>query len=187
MSKFDELNTEMTIGDAEIYLQGIFEELENIYSLKEAPSGKAGTVWRIIWGRPRKLTPMSYFLAYKIQDEIDRGKDLAKEKYQKAKNNTAKKFKQTIEDISNKYEEIAQQNEAILDEKDDLQSKLEKEQAEHRYAQSILRHYEAKESAEENPIMTKALINDVRMLFEIARKYQNIALDDLQSHRLSKK
>ncbi len=91
MKKIERINEQMTLADAAAYIDNIADVLDKIYQAKKAPSGKAGVIWRTIWGSPRKISPLVYFLAEKhveqiLNGEVDR-KQSVKRASEKAKKN----------------------------------------------------------------------------------------------------
>jgi hypothetical protein len=180
MSKFESLNTVMSLSEAKKYLEQITEDLDAIYLSAEAPSGTAGTVWRQFWGNPRQITPLTLYLREMIMEEVETSqvmlKKQAKELRAKAKADLQKK----LEQVTLSAEEQIQFAESILVENDELHEKLE-ESANDR---KELRRLQLIEKAENRPSMLKAQARDIAYLIEELKPLRGVDFSKLHSFKM---
>lgn len=186
MSKFDDINTEMSYAEAEEYLAAIIEDLNAIYLSNEPPSGKAGTIWRTIWGRPRRITPMSFYLKDLLIEELETRDILLKEKATEVRQKAKKQLDNKIEKFKQQHESEVKDAKFVFDENEKLQLELEKEQQQRLTAQKGLNHFIKRAEAEKDPGMVTALSHDVKVLVERLKKYESVNLNELASYRRSK-
>lgn len=186
MSKFDDIHTEMPFAEAEEYLAAIIEDLNTIYQSNEPPVGKAGTIWRTIWGRPRRITPMNFYLRELLIEELEIRDILLKDKATEERQKAKKQLISKIEKFKQQHQHEIEGAEFILDQNESLQLELEKERQERLTAQKGLNQFIKKAEAEKDPGMVTALSHDVKALVERLKKYESVNLNELASYRRSK-
>lgn len=86
MAFFEFMNVEMNLREAEEYVDNNLEELEEIYKANEPPKGRKGFIWRVLWSRPKKITPMSFFFGLKLEELVEDLTKKSKEQRKSIKN-----------------------------------------------------------------------------------------------------
>lgn len=175
MAFFDLMNVEMSIVDAEAYIEENIDVLDQVFNDDKPEKGRKGTVWRNIWERPRRCTPMSYYLSLKLIETINDNQTTLKQARKKSREQERKKLANRIDAFESTFSELEeeniQQSEALaikqreLDEKDQIIDELE-------YIGEI-------------PV--DAAKKDIVMLFERLKKHEAVMVDELSTYRYGKK
>ncbi len=177
MSKFESLNTVMSLSEAKKYLEQISEDLDAIYLSAETPSGAAGTVWRQFWGSPRQITPLTLYLRQMIEEEIETSEILLKKQAKELKAKAKETLKQKLAREAQRSEDAEQFAVTISVEHDKLVEKSTKEHKELRRLQLI-------NKAQNKPSMLDAQARDIAMLINRLSPYVRVELNELESYRL---
>jgi hypothetical protein len=175
MAFFDLMNVEMSIVDAEAYIEENIDVLDQVFNEDEPENGRKGTVWRNIWERPRRCTPMSYYLSLKLIETINDNETTLKQARKKSREQERKKLSNRISGFETSYSKLEDKNlkqsEALemkqreLEEKDHIIDELE-------YIGEI-------------PV--DAAKRDIVMLFERLKKYEAITVGELSTYRYGQK
>jgi len=86
MAFFEFMNIEMNLREAEQHVDDNMEALEEIYNASEPDSGRKGYIWRTLWSRPKKITPMSFFFGLKLEELVEDLTNKSKEQRKSIKN-----------------------------------------------------------------------------------------------------
>ncbi|MFT5298073.1 MAG: hypothetical protein ACI9YH_004120 [Colwellia sp.] len=175
MAFFDLMNVEMSIVDAEVYIEENIDALDQVFNEDEPENGRKGTIWRNIWERPRRCTPMSYYLSLKLIETINDNETTLKQARKKSREQARKKLSNRIDKFETSYAELEEENiqkseeialqQRELDEKDQIIEELE-------YIGEI-------------PV--DAAKKDIVMLFERLKKYEAITVGQLSTYEYGKK
>lgn len=192
MSKFDLLNEVLTLKQTEEYLEEVFDDLESIYELDEPPTGRKGTIWRTIWSRPNRCTPMSYYLSLKLINEIENNAEtlkearkIAREKERNKLSDLKSKLEKGGEEIANTKETLGLEIERVENENSKLSKELSLTRRKKYNLEEEFEAYRKRVDTGKN-ISNEHYIKDINMLVKRLRKYVHVDLDDLASIRAGK-
>lgn len=180
MSKFESLNTVMSLSEAKKYLEQVTEDLDAIYLSAEAPTGSAGTVWRQFWGSPRQITPLTLYLREMIMEEVETSQIMLKKQAKELRAKAKADLQEKLEQATQSKEDHVQFVESIIVENDELQEKLE-ESANDR---KELRRLQLLEKAENRPSMLKAQARDIAYLIEQLKPLRGVDFSELHSFQM---
>jgi predicted RNase H-like nuclease (RuvC/YqgF family) len=192
MSKFDLLNEVLTLKETESYIEDVFDELETIYEMDEPPKGKKGAIWRTIWGRPYKGTPLAYYLSLKLIEEIKNNNISVKEARKLARTKERVKVSKLMNGLQDEVSVLSETNEEleiyvekISDENEklssDLESNIDEKETIEKEFESFKKRIETGEQ-----ISNDVFVKDIRMLYERLIRWEDVKLDELGSVRKSK-
>ncbi|MGB1262398.1 MAG: hypothetical protein ACPG52_05760 [Cognaticolwellia sp.] len=168
MAFFELMNVEMSIVDAEAYIEENINVLDQIFNEDESEKGRKGSIWRNIWERPRRCTPMAYYLSLKLIETINDNETTLKQARKKSREQERKKLANRIDAFETSHaeleDEIAQQSEELV-KKDQIIKELD-------YIGDI-------------PV--GAAKKDIVMLFERLKKYEAVTVSELSTYQYGKK
>lgn len=107
--KFSDVKkSDLSLSEADAYLDQYEDELDEIYALDTPCGGDKGWVWRQLFGRPKEISPLLLYLTEKLKkSETD------VEKYKKvARRNSSDKsrLKSVVKNVRANNEELERQN-----------------------------------------------------------------------------
>jgi hypothetical protein len=171
MAFFDLMNVEMSIVDAEAYIEENIDVLDQVFNEDEPENGRKGTIWRNIWERPRRCTPMSYYLSLKLIETINDNETTLKQARKKSREQERKKLATRITAFETSYSELE-------DESSELRAELRENRAE-------LDTLDALQFIGNIPV--EAVQKDIKELVKRLAVYEAVNLEDLATYRFGNK
>lgn len=175
MEFYDVMNDEMSIVDAEAYVDNNIEMLDELFDEDDPQPGQKGTIWRNIWSRPRRCTPMSYYLSLKLIETIEDNEITLKQARKKSREQERKKLSTRITAFESSYAELEEQS-------TEQEQALAKQQQELKEKDNIIDNLDYI-----GDMSVEAVKKDIRMLFERLSKHEKIELEDLATYRQNNK
>lgn len=187
MSKLNDSFEDMPRSKAVEFVEDNFDALENTYYSNEPPSGVAGKIWRYFWGSPRRISPVSYYMAFKLSELHNEQSDKIKQERKIAREKERKKLSNYIDRLSGEKHGLEVELQASVSNVEKLDKELLDREREKSFLLGELRDLQTTVASSENKLRMDAYLKDIKELAQRLAKHERLDLNDLASYRLKYK